>query len=162
MKQFKRYAIYFSISAVLLAAEFIGVSIIKADKSNDVVVIADSKQPGYEKQPGYAKVEASPAKMWSDLMNSNGKFLVYLGFVLALFPAIVGIVFDGQNGKPASWALWGSAVLSLFILMISYAAKSGSSSYEKRMCLDQYEQAKGNLDSLFPAVDNAAFLKDCK
>lgn len=163
MNFIKRYGKYLLISAVLLAAEFGSMAIMTAAKTNTVVIISESKQPGYEKQPGYARVEASWSKIWHDTWHSNAKFLVILGLIFAFVPAVVGFFGDASNAKGGiAWSLWGSAAISLFLLFIACAAKYGSSSYEKRMCLDEYEASKGNIDALFPSTDTESFLKGCK
>lgn len=169
----KKYLKYGLVSVVLLVAEIIGVSIIKSDKSNNVLIVAEAKQDGYATQPSYVHVEASSNKKWHDTWESNAKWLIILGFILAAGPGVcaylfdgqngdIGIVAEGQNGKSASWAIWVTAALSLFLIFIPYAARTGSSSYETKMCTEQYNLNKTNLDELFPSVDNEQLLKDCQ
>lgn len=163
MNFIKRYGKYLLITAVLLVAELGSMAIMSGAKKNEVVTISESKQDGYAKQPGYARVEASWSKIWHDTWHSNAKWLVILGLIFAFVPAAVGFFGDGSNAKGGiAWSLWGSAAISVFLLFIACAAKYGSSSYEKRMCLDEYEQSKGNIDSLFPGTDTGEYLKGCK
>lgn len=150
----KSKLIYLAVTAVLLAAELISIGIIKADKSNNTIVYAEVKRAGYETTPGYVYVEASPNKRWDDANNGFGGVLIIIGLIAALGPAIAAFAFDGSNSKSGGpLTMWLTGAISLLLVFMPYAAKSGSSSYETNICIDKYEANKSNLDALFPGVD---------
>ena len=155
------------IVAVLLVTKFVVFRAMEADTKNNVVVVQDAKQEGYELQPGYAKIEASRSKIIADGKEKGWYNSFNILAWIIPFAMFAWIRFFGDQEKDGS--VWPLVLIALAWFLTSFlptAVLSTSVEYETKICLKEYQEGK-NYDHLFPDTTDQQqslgdFLKSCR
>lgn len=167
---FKRNLTALIVAAALCFLSSLFHSITKGDKTNDAVRVQESKQKGYESQPGYHKVSASWSKAWNDAEAEGNSSIIVLCYILCILLPFLWI--GSQDGSASKNA---PALTFFFLLIVVFAAPyvwpnslKNSGSYEMKICDKDYQLLKANgFDHLFPEAAEQTkslddFLNSCR
>lgn len=144
--------ILFSLIPIVVAS--ISIGIISSSDTPGVKYVSEIVHPGYQTEPAKYIVEASYAKYWHDSRKIG---LIVLGYIILLVGTVYVIytVNDKEmNSKAGNYGLAIVWLLGLALMFIPMVAKYGSSSYESTLTVQEYELNKGNIDALFPSIEN--------
>lgn len=150
------------VSGFAVAVLLISILITQSNTTPEVRHIASIERPGYEPYQEHYIVEASPNKKWQE----TGKGLVILGLIIAAFSGLAVVYSDynpeGPNSYRTGYMILIMWFLAAILVFAPYVAKHGDSSYQTKLCPDQYNRLNnsGDLDSLFPNVDKKSFRCD--
>lgn len=155
------------ICAVMLVTRIGVFAVMNNDKKNDVVIVQDAKQDGYELQPGYASITASRSKVIEEGSKEgwyNG--LKIISLIFCFLPLVWLRFFDGAEKGRAAWALFAFAIVWFVASFAPTAIVAGRVELKTKICLKDYQQGK-NYDYLFPETKEQTqalgeFLKTCK
>lgn len=141
------------VSGFAIAMLLIAVTYVKSNKQTEVRHISAVERPGYEPSPAYYIVEASPNKKWKE--TSVAWFI--LGFIIAAGSGFA-IWYDEYKPVGPRSNRTGYMILVLWFLAFAvalgpYVAKHGDSSFQSKICVDEYRANQDNLDDLFPRTD---------
>lgn len=146
------------IVSIILAVAFtalvlIGIGITSSSVENDVLIKDAVVYKGVETAPAEVRVEASYSKMWQDGKPSNfviGLFIIIGALSQMAYAFWKGFTADSVKDLKFIGVLLISWGLSLGVIFGGLSKNIGSSQYEQRLTLPEYEKVKDNLDSLFP------------
>lgn len=136
-----------------LIAFIISITIISGSKQPNVKYIKEVVRPGYQTEPAKYIVEASYAKYWHD---SRKPVLIIIAYLLVIFgSAYICYITEENEIKNGYYLLIPCWLLGAILIFAPMAIKTyGSSSYESTLTVQEYEQSKNNIDSLFPYIES--------
>lgn len=147
-KWFKRNRILVSILPLLIFG--LGLSLVLLDRTPDAHFVGEIKHPGYESSPAQWQVEASSNKEWGDYWAHRWGFPV-LAFALMIGGVYGYITYLEREAKEGSWkpiaVLW---LIGLLLIALPFVHQMNTKKYSTVLTPAEYEEAKGNLDALFP------------
>jgi hypothetical protein len=152
---------------ILLSVKFFVFKAMENDHYNKVVTVQDSKQPGYELQPGYAKIDASRSKVISDSKDIGWyASLNVLAYILCFAPLIWIKLFDGKEKDAPALGLLFFIVIWFIVTFAPTAVQVGRDEYTTKVCLKNYLKGQ-NYDHLFPETKDQTqsldeFLNTCR
>lgn len=142
------------VSLIPIVVASIAIGITSSSDVPPVKYIHEVVHPGYQTEPAKYVVEASYAKYWHDSRKIGLIILGYVIFLVGTTYVIYAINEREMNPKSGNYALAVVWALGLTCIFLPMAIKYGSSSYESTLTVQEYEQNKGNLDALFPCIEN--------
>jgi hypothetical protein len=139
------------IAAAVFVVFLVGILIIVFSHKPTVVFHPETVRQGYESSPATYTVEASPHKKFSDYWSGGGFVAVWVGFILAVGGSYWYFTWTNSRAKTGTWiGVAGFVVAGALLIFGSYAAMQGNVRYATTLTAPQYEQAKDNLDAIFP------------
>jgi hypothetical protein len=152
---------------ILIAVKFFTFKAMENDRFNDHVTVQDSKQPGYQLQPGYVKIDASRSKIIADAKEIGWyASLNVLAWILCFAPLAWIKLFDGLEKDGPVWGLVFFVVLWFTVTFLPTSIQAGKVEYTTKICLKNYLEGQ-NYDHLFPEAKDQTqsldeFLNTCR
>jgi hypothetical protein len=152
---------------ILIAVKFFVFEAMENDHYNKVVPVHESKQPGFQVQPGYVKIEASRSKIIADSKDIgwyNG--MNVLAWIACFAPLIWIKLFDGKEKDAPAWGLFFFIAVWFTITFLPTSIRAGRVEYETKICEKNYLKGQ-NYDHLFPETKDQTqsldeFLNTCR
>jgi hypothetical protein len=147
-KWFKRNRILVTVLPMLIIAA--GLFLAQLDKTPDYHYYKEVKREGYEPAPAYYQVEASSKKEWGDYWRTRWGWTLAGGLII-LIGTFAYIGYLEAEVKDGDWkALAGIWLAALLLILLPFFSLVNSGDYETKLTPEQFDQAKDNLDGLFP------------